>query len=47
MTFYFHDIHYNSDNFKNHRFNHFGDLVVFDDPITLDNNLHSPPIGRA
>lgn len=27
--------------------NHFGDLVVFDDPITLDNNLHSSPIGRA
>jgi hypothetical protein len=27
--------------------NHFGDLVVFDDPITLDNNLHSPPVGRA
>ncbi|XP_061337892.1 dirigent protein-like [Gastrolobium bilobum] len=26
---------------------HFGDLVVFDDPITLDNNLHSPPVGRA
>ncbi|XP_022848901.1 disease resistance response protein 206-like [Olea europaea var. sylvestris] len=25
----------------------FGDLVVFDDPITLDNNLHSPPVGRA
>lgn len=27
--------------------NHFGDLVVFDDPITVDNNLHSTPIGRA
>ncbi|KAB5573510.1 hypothetical protein DKX38_000704 [Salix brachista] len=27
--------------------NHFGDLVVFDDPITLDNNLHSAPVGRA
>ncbi|XP_027361979.1 disease resistance response protein 206-like [Abrus precatorius] len=27
--------------------NHFGDLVVFDDPITLDNNLHSPSVGRA
>jgi hypothetical protein len=26
---------------------HFGDLIVFDDPITLDNNLHSKPIGRA
>ncbi|KAG6636667.1 hypothetical protein I3843_11G124000 [Carya illinoinensis] len=26
---------------------HFGDLVVFDDPITLDNNLHSTPVGRA
>ncbi|MCH85939.1 disease resistance response protein, partial [Trifolium medium] len=26
---------------------HFGDIVVFDDPITLDNNLHSTPIGRA
>lgn len=25
----------------------YGDLVVFDDPITLDNNLHSPPVGRA
>ncbi|XP_058100310.1 dirigent protein-like [Magnolia sinica] len=29
------------------RLNHFGDMVVFDDPITLDNNLHSPPVGRA
>ncbi|GAB2296756.1 hypothetical protein Dimus_030862 [Dionaea muscipula] len=27
--------------------NHFGDLVIFDDPITLDNNLHSTPVGRA
>ncbi|XP_019422681.1 PREDICTED: disease resistance response protein 206-like [Lupinus angustifolius] len=27
--------------------NHFGDLVIFDDPITLDNNLHSPQVGRA
>ncbi|KAJ4950908.1 hypothetical protein NE237_027740 [Protea cynaroides] len=27
--------------------NHFGDVVVFDDPITVDNNLHSPPVGRA
>ncbi|CAK8579272.1 unnamed protein product [Lathyrus sativus] len=27
--------------------NHFGDLIVFDDPITMDNNLHSHPIGRA
>ncbi|KAI6707140.1 hypothetical protein NL676_010102 [Syzygium grande] len=26
---------------------HFGDLVVFDDPVTLDNNLHSKPVGRA
>ncbi|CAN6449172.1 unnamed protein product [Victoria cruziana] len=26
---------------------HFGDVVVFDDPITTDNDLHSPPIGRA
>ncbi|KAM7257264.1 hypothetical protein ACFE04_013005 [Oxalis oulophora] len=26
---------------------HFGNLVIFDDPITLDNNLHSPPVGRA
>ncbi|XP_004300276.1 PREDICTED: disease resistance response protein 206-like [Fragaria vesca subsp. vesca] len=27
--------------------NHFGDVVVFDDPITSDNNLHSTPVGRA
>ncbi|KAG6782843.1 hypothetical protein POTOM_012266 [Populus tomentosa] len=27
--------------------NHFGNIIVFDDPITLDNNLHSPPVGRA
>ncbi|XP_071694059.1 dirigent protein-like [Rutidosis leptorrhynchoides] len=27
--------------------NHFGNVVVFDDPITLDNDLHSPPVGRA
>ncbi|XP_015896530.3 dirigent protein-like [Ziziphus jujuba] len=27
--------------------NHFGNVVVFDDPITLDSNLHSPPVGRA
>lgn len=26
---------------------HFGNMVIFDDPITLDNNLHSPPVGRA
>ncbi|KAH0467781.1 hypothetical protein IEQ34_002814 [Dendrobium chrysotoxum] len=26
---------------------HFGDVVVFDDPITLNNDLHSPAIGRA
>ncbi|KAH8513329.1 hypothetical protein H0E87_006568 [Populus deltoides] len=26
---------------------HFGNIAVFDDPITLDNNLHSPPVGRA
>ncbi|KAJ0967449.1 hypothetical protein J5N97_024366 [Dioscorea zingiberensis] len=26
---------------------HFGDVVVFDDPITTDNNLHSPAVGRA
>jgi hypothetical protein len=26
---------------------HFGNIAVFDDPITLDNNLHSKPIGRA
>ncbi|KAK9277400.1 hypothetical protein L1049_006943 [Liquidambar formosana] len=24
---------------------HFGNVVVFDDPITLDNNLHSKPVG--
>ena len=22
-------------------------MVVFDDPLTLDNNLHSPPVARA
>ncbi|KAF8014487.1 hypothetical protein BT93_H0331 [Corymbia citriodora subsp. variegata] len=26
---------------------HFGNMAVFDDPITLDNNLHSKPVGRA
>ncbi|KAJ9549853.1 hypothetical protein OSB04_022396 [Centaurea solstitialis] len=26
---------------------HFGNVVVFDDPITLDNNFHSAPVGRA
>lgn len=26
---------------------HFGNMVIFDDPVTLDNNLHSPPVGRA
>ncbi|WCJ26412.1 Disease resistance-responsive (dirigent-like protein) family protein [Euphorbia peplus] len=25
----------------------FGDMAAFDDPITLDNNLHSTPVGRA
>ena len=25
----------------------YGDLVAFDDPITLDKNLHSTPVGRA
>ncbi|GAB2227557.1 hypothetical protein Droror1_Dr00009380 [Drosera rotundifolia] len=28
-------------------FDNFGDLIIFDDPITLDNNLHSTPVGRA
>ncbi|KAL3635646.1 hypothetical protein CASFOL_020193 [Castilleja foliolosa] len=28
-------------------YNHFGNMVAFDDPITLDNNLHSTPVGRA
>ena len=27
--------------------NHFGNMVAFDDPITLDNNLHSTPVGLA
>ncbi|XP_054823163.1 dirigent protein-like [Prosopis cineraria] len=27
--------------------NHFGDMVVFDDPITLNDNLNSTPVGRA
>ncbi|KAI3454009.1 hypothetical protein Pfo_010672 [Paulownia fortunei] len=26
---------------------HFGDVIVFDDPLTADNKLHSPPVGRA
>ncbi|KAK1438480.1 hypothetical protein QVD17_04289 [Tagetes erecta] len=26
---------------------HFGDIVVFNDPVTLDNNFHSTPVGRA
>ncbi|MFS8029920.1 putative dirigent protein [Helianthus anomalus] len=26
---------------------HFGNIAVFDDPITLDNNFHSTPVGRA
>ncbi|XP_057969307.1 disease resistance response protein 206-like [Malania oleifera] len=26
---------------------HFGNIVVFDDPVTKDNNLHSEPVGRA
>lgn len=26
---------------------HFGDVVVFDDPITIDNNLHLETIMRA
>ncbi|CAN4077629.1 unnamed protein product [Withania somnifera] len=52
LSFYFHDIIYNGENGKNATSaivgqNHFGDLVVFDDPITLDDNLHSNPVGRA
>lgn len=31
---------------SNHN-SHFGQMVVFDDPLTLDNNLHSPPVARA
>ncbi|MED6191508.1 hypothetical protein PIB30_000605 [Stylosanthes scabra] len=27
--------------------NHFGNIVVFDDPVTLDNNLQSEAVGRA
>ncbi|EPS69503.1 hypothetical protein M569_05266, partial [Genlisea aurea] len=26
---------------------HFGDVVIFDDPITLDGDLRSAPVGRA
>lgn len=26
---------------------HFGNIAVFDDPITLDNSFHSKPVGRA
>ncbi|CAL1373523.1 unnamed protein product [Linum trigynum] len=26
---------------------HFGDVIVFDDPVTLDKNIHSTPVGRA
>ncbi|CAM8898347.1 unnamed protein product [Rhodiola kirilowii] len=26
---------------------HFGNIVAFDDPITLDNNFHGKPVGRA
>ncbi|XP_057521651.1 dirigent protein [Amaranthus tricolor] len=26
---------------------HFGDLIIFDDPITITNDFHSDPIGRA
>nr|WOR77488.1 pod dehiscence 1 [Glycine soja] len=26
---------------------HFGNIVVFDDPVSLDNNLHSNQVGRA
>ncbi|KMT04725.1 hypothetical protein BVRB_7g169060 [Beta vulgaris subsp. vulgaris] len=26
---------------------HFGDLIVFDDPITTTNNFHSKAVGRA
>ncbi|KAH0974930.1 hypothetical protein GBA52_016829 [Prunus armeniaca] len=29
------------------RKSHFGNMVVPDDPITLDNNQHSTPVGRA
>lgn len=25
----------------------FGDIVVFNDPVTLDNNFHSTPVGQA
>lgn len=34
-------------NIKLSGMNHFGDLVVYDDPITVDNNLHSNPVGWA
>ncbi|BFG31857.1 hypothetical protein CerSpe_181310 [Prunus speciosa] len=27
--------------------NYFGNIVIFNDPITLDNNIHSKPVGRA
>ncbi|KAJ0048227.1 hypothetical protein Pint_15061 [Pistacia integerrima] len=58
LVFYFHDIIYNGKNTEcnfshckctslGQQRSHFGDVVVFDDPITLDNNLHSTPIGRA
>ncbi|KAH7839198.1 hypothetical protein Vadar_000992 [Vaccinium darrowii] len=26
---------------------HFGNMAVFDDPVTIDNNFHSPSVDRA
>ncbi|CAI0441552.1 unnamed protein product [Linum tenue] len=26
---------------------HFGDMIIFDDPVTLDKNIRSKPVGRA
>ncbi|KAJ0793080.1 putative dirigent protein [Helianthus annuus] len=52
LVFYFHDVIYNGQNADNATFAivdkfHFGNIAVFDDPITLDNNFHSSPVGRA
>lgn len=50
LVVYFRDVLYNGKNANRTTMagdNHLGDMVAFDDPINLDNNLHSIPVRPA
>jgi hypothetical protein len=50
LVVYFRDVLYNGKNANRTKLaghNHLGEMVAFDDPINLDNNLHSIPVRPA